>query len=55
MLRLGARASMGCFVDTYVYVYYFVFFLEYYVNLAGAVDFNSSRMNHGLLVLWLYV
>jgi len=23
MLRLGARASMGCFVDTCVYVYYF--------------------------------
>jgi len=25
MLRLGARASMGYFVDIYVYVYYFVF------------------------------
>jgi len=25
MLRLGASANMGYFVDTYVYIYYFVF------------------------------
>jgi len=52
MLRLGARASMGCYVDTYVFCLLF-YPCEDFVNLAGAIDFYFSFMNYGLLVLLL--
>jgi len=50
MLRLGARASMGYYVDTYVFCLLF-YPCEDYVNLAGAIDFYFNFMNYGLLVL----
>jgi len=50
MLRLGARTSMGYYVDTYVLCLLF-YPCEHYVNLAGAIDFYFGFMNYRLLVL----
>jgi len=51
MLRLRARASMGYYVDTYVFCLLF-YPCEDYVNLAGAINFYFRFMNFGLLVLY---